>query len=491
VPGAVNVVVVNTNTLAGTNLDGFAYVLPQPILPLLPQKLRGISTSAQNLKADLFALLAQTDANVIRVGFSVDATNPSPPTAQNPLLPYANNLAILDAALPLARAAGVKIVICAAETYGWSNTVFQGSAAALATYRTNLATFWTAMAQRYLNEPAIVAYDLLNEPITDYYSQGAWYTNVMPAAVAALRGVNSNIWLVIESEYQAASGGFSTMPVLNDPYVIYSFHFYSPQSYCFQGIGSYVGYTATYPGTNSMWGPTDLNPPTYWDIETLRNQMIDAINFQNAHPDKRILVGEFGVLRWAAGADKWLNDCIELCEEYGWDWCNHSPSGWNGFNVTYSPTDQSTSQLADGGDRGARWMVLHLWLSFNRLDAYGIPIGWEIMYFGSTNAVNGGALDDWDHDGMNNVQEYLAGTDPTNASSKFQVSNFGAQGGTNFVIQWSSVPGKRYAIQTSTNLLAGFNGWTTNQISGTPPINTQTIIADPVQSRYFRVMVEP
>jgi hypothetical protein len=270
--------------------------------------------------------------------------------------------------------------------------------------------------------------------------------------------------------------------------VIYSFHFYSPHSYCNQGILSYPGYTATYPGSNSMWGTP---PYTYWDIEMLRHELLEAINFQNAHPDKRILAGEFGVVRWAAGADKWLSDSIELFEEYGWDWCNHSPSGWNGFSVTYAPNDQSVSSAPDGGDRGARWMVLHLRLSFNHLGVYGIPIGWEIMYFGSTNAVNGGALDDWDHDGMNNLQEYLAGTNPTNASSRLQVSNFGAQGGTNFAIQWSSVPGKRYAIQTSTNLLAGFNGWLTNQVPATPPLNTQTGTVDPVQSRYFRVMVAP
>ena len=306
--------------------------------------------------------------------------------------------------------------------------------------------------------------------------------------VTAIRSVNSNIWLVVESEYQAAAGGFSTMPVLNDPHVIYSFHFYSPHSYCNQGILGYAGYSATYPGSNSMWGTA---PYTFWDKETLRNEMMDAINFAKAYPDKRIMVGEFGVLRWAAGADKWLRDSIGLFEELGWDWCNHSPSGWNGYNATYSPTDQSTSQLPDGSDRGARWTVLHQWFSFNQLDAYGIPSGWKTQYFGSTNSVNGGALDDWDHDGMNNWQEYLAGTVPTNASSKFQVTDFKRRSGTNFVIQWASVAGKKYSLQTTTNLLAGFGGWATNHVPATPPLNSHTVIVDQVRSRYYRVLVEP
>jgi hypothetical protein len=483
---AVDVVARNTNTLTGALPGGYAYVPPAPSLP---PRMRGISTSDILLQADLFALLAQTDANVIRLGFSMDSPNPSPPTAQNPLAPYTANLATLDAALPLARAAGLKIVLCAAETYGWSPSLFQESASKLAIYREHLATFWTAIARRYLNEPAIVAYDLLNEPATDYFSQGAWYYNVLPAAIAAVRSVDPSIWLVVESEYWGQAGNFGDMPLINDPYVIYSFHMYAPGSFTTQGIANYIDYTATYPGPNSVFGTP---PYVIWDKEALRAAMQAEINFSLAHPDQRILVGEFGALRWADGADRWLRDCIELFEEYGWDWCNHSPSGWNGYNATYPPNRENWQATApDGGERGAAWLVLHGGFNLNAQDEFGIPNGWKSRHFGAVTAANAGALDDWDEDGMNNLEEYRAGTIPTSAASRFRIVDFQSPGGAGCTLQWSSEKGKRYTIHTSTNLETGFDVSMATRIIATPPVNKQTIKGDPSPSRYYRVTVEP
>ena len=312
--------------------------------------MRGISTSEKYVNADLFTLLAQTDVNVLRVGFSKDSTNP--PTPQNPLIPYTNHLAILDAALPLARAAGIKIILCPADIYGRNLENVWQDPGNRTIFRNHLTALWTALAERYLDEPAIAAYDILNEPQTG--SDAGWYGDVLPASVAAIRQVNSNIWLVIEPANWGLPAGFNTLPVSNDPRVIYSFHHYAPHSYVHQGILGYVGYSATYPGSNSMWGTA---PYTYWDKETLRATMQPVIAFAQAN-NARILVGEFGVLRWAPGAEHWLADSIALFEEYGWDWCHHSLGGWNGFSSTYSTNTQSTSQLADGGDRGARWTVL-------------------------------------------------------------------------------------------------------------------------------------
>jgi hypothetical protein len=47
----------------------------------------------------------------------------------------------------------------------------------------------------------------------------------------------------------------------------------------------------------------------------------------------------------------------------------------------------------------------------------GLPDAWQIQYFGSVNAPNAQPAADPDGDGLSNLEEYLLGTDPTNADS--------------------------------------------------------------------------
>jgi hypothetical protein len=48
------------------------------------------------------------------------------------------------------------------------------------------------------------------------------------------------------------------------------------------------------------------------------------------------MVGEFSAIAWAEGADRYLQDCMELFDEYGWDWCYHAFNEWRGWNVEYA-----------------------------------------------------------------------------------------------------------------------------------------------------------
>ena len=84
----------------------------------------------------------------------------------------------------------------------------------------------------------------------------------------------------------------------------------------------------------------------------------------------------------------------------------------------------------------------------------GIADSWETIYFAGVSNVN--PLADADSDGQNNRNEYLAGTNPTNAASVFKASQFTATNG--FTLRWPVVSGRSYRVLTTSSLVPGI--WT-------------------------------
>ena len=57
-------------------------------------------------------------------------------------------------------------------------------------------------------------------------------------------------------------------------------------------------------------------------------------DFQLRH-NARIYVGEFSAIAWAPGAADYIRDCIDVFEEYGWDWTYHAFREWDGWSVEH------------------------------------------------------------------------------------------------------------------------------------------------------------
>jgi len=97
-----------------------------------------------------------------------------------------------------------------------------------------------------------------------------------------------------------------------------------------------------------------------------------------------------------------------------------------------------------------------------------LPDAWQLQYFGHTGV---DPNDDPDHDGMSNLAEYKAGTNPSDAQSLFEFVNVrpDAQGGA--LVEWSSVAGKLYTLQRSGDLLTGFSDLQSH-IPATAPKNS-------------------
>ncbi|MCX6877529.1 MAG: hypothetical protein NTW21_27530 [Verrucomicrobia bacterium] len=132
-------------------------------------------------------------------------------------------------------------------------------------------------------------------------------------------------------------------------------------------------------------------------------------------------------------------------------------------------------------------------VSISRIDANdnGMPDAWEVTCFGSTTNPLGAADSDWDHDGQDNLHEYLAGTSPTDPLSVFKITSVAMDASGKLVLQWLSVAGKSYGIQTATDLLAGFHDTGGAPIPGTGGIVTKTVTAGSSPTGFYRVFVIP
>ena len=112
-------------------------------------------------------------------------------------------------------------------------------------------------------------------------------------------------------------------------------------------------------------------------------------------------------------------------------------------------------------------------------DGDGMTDGWEMLYFssatGAVSSANG------DTDPINNGNEFIAGTNPTNGASFFHISN--AVHTTNgYVLSWDSVTGRVYTVQWAENLTNNLS-MLTNGIAY--PQNSYTDTVHAVDSQGF------
>ncbi len=122
------------------------------------------------------------------------------------------------------------------------------------------------------------------------------------------------------------------------------------------------------------------------------------------------------------------------------------------------------------------------------LDGDGLPDVWEADNFGTLARDGSGDLDG---DGISDLNEYLAGTQPTNAASLFRIENLVWQAPTNLAITWSSVSNRHYSVLAATgSLTAAYSPVATN-LPATPPLNGINLTPPAAGPVFFRVSVQP
>jgi hypothetical protein len=134
---------------------------------------------------------------------------------------------------------------------------------------------------------------------------------------------------------------------------------------------------------------------------------------------------------------------------FAWDFV--STNSFNSTNAAVFVADDQQGQTNSVVTNSASIVVPFDW------NANGIADDWEWGYF--ANLTNG-ATGDNDADGSDDYTEYVAGTDPTNAQSLFQVNQIvDSAGQTNYGITVSTTPQRTYTAEYSDNGLSNGMSW--------------------------------
>ncbi len=184
-----------------------------------------------------------------------------------------------------------------------------------------------------------------------------------------------------------------------------------------------------------------------------------------------------------------------------------TPSAWTGIPFTGTMLDNSTpitlTNLSPGiqtvevqGKNSANaWQDVTATRTWNiqvtppDADQDGIDDNWELAN-GLDPAVNDSLLDK-DGDGQNNLSEFVAGTDPRNATSNLLATHTASAPGT-VSVSFQAIAGKSYRLQISSNLENP--NWSTRQTFAPAAANGVVTYVDnefPVTGRRFYRVVTP
>lgn len=145
----------------------------------------------------------------------------------------------------------------------------------------------------------------------------------------------------------------------------------------------------------------------------------------------------------------------------------------------------STPELFPASDVAT--LVFPVWSDDDR---DGLADDWEVAFFGTTTALNGGSGADFDGDGIANLGEHLAGTDPADAANLLRVTSLTVAGST-ISLRFHAATDHRYQLQRSAALTGP---WMT--VAPWCPgegfrVGVVDLVPNPAVPWFFRVMQLP
>ena len=248
-------------------------------------------------------------------------------------------------------------------------------------YQEQAAAFWKELASRLRDHPAVVAYNPLNEPHPERQAghDGAeepgflewleahrgttadldlFYARI----VRAIRDVDPYTPILVEGYGHGSVAGLTHLAPLDDPTILYSFHFYDPWQYTARKANK-----DRYAYPDKMPAYWD-GPAEKWERDVLAGMMnpVEEWAKRNGIPASRVVAAEFGCDRGAPGAREYLADILTTLNDRGWHWAFYSfrEDAWDrmDYEVGPGPLGWTYWQAVERGEDPPRpWRDNTLW----------------------------------------------------------------------------------------------------------------------------------
>ncbi|WP_147819375.1 glycoside hydrolase family 5 protein [Salidesulfovibrio onnuriiensis] len=221
-------------------------------------------------------------------------------------------------------------------------------------YWNQTKAYWRDIAERFGGHPALVAYNIKNEPapekgrgvaehelLGDVSRYQTWYEKHRGTAadlyqfytevIAAIRTVDKDMPIMVDGGWYAQPGAFTYWPgALSDPNVLYSFHMYEPYKFT-SNANAKRKYPFVYPGVIPFAGKE-----VDWNRDTLELYMSPLFQWAAKHniPSYRIVAGEFGCMRRNSGCRQYLEDVLAILDDNQLHWAFYSfrEDEWDGYD---------------------------------------------------------------------------------------------------------------------------------------------------------------
>ncbi len=266
------------------------------------------------------------------------------------------DLATLRRVLDHAHAAGIKVVVVplslpGARSIQMNDNKFDDRLWSDHRYWDQSAAAWRDLAAALADHPAIVAYNLVNEPVPERKGglaehappevMRAWYekargtTRDLPKFYArlvdAVRTADPRTPIMLDAGFYGAADSFSYWDEAPhaDTRLLYAFHMYEPWS-ATSGPNMKRAKPYRYPGV-VPFGEGE----SHWDARRVAAYLQQPFDWARTHgvPANRLVAGEFGCMRRWPDCPRYLDDVLTVLESKGVHWAFYSfREAWDGMD---------------------------------------------------------------------------------------------------------------------------------------------------------------